>query len=104
MDVNEKASVKVTAKPSAAGKNAVFKSSNSAVASVSKKGVVTARKAGAANITVTVSSKDEVKSWDYHTGETQRCALGVFGVGAYFHFAFELAFASGRIEVNGDIT
>ena len=57
MDVNEKASVKVTAKPSAAGKNAVFKSSNSAVASVSKKGVVTARKAGAANITVTVSSK-----------------------------------------------
>lgn len=57
MDVNEKASVKVTTKPAAAGKSAVFKSSNSAVASVSKKGVITARKAGAANITVTVSSK-----------------------------------------------
>lgn len=57
MDVKDKASLRVTASPSAARKNAAFKSSDSSVASVSKKGVVTARKAGAANITVTVSSK-----------------------------------------------
>lgn len=55
MAVNEKAGVTVTAKPKAAAKNAAFKSSDSSVASVSKKGVVTAKKAGAANITVTIS-------------------------------------------------
>lgn len=57
MGINKKASLKVTANPTAARKNATFKSNNSSVASVSKKGVVTARKAGAATITVTITSK-----------------------------------------------
>lgn len=63
MAVNEKATVKVTSNVSAAAKAAVFQSNDKSVATVSKKGVITAKKAGAANITVTVSgSKYKTKN------------------------------------------
>lgn len=55
MTVGDKSTVKVTSKPAAAAKKVTYKSSDKSVAAVSKKGVITARKAGAANISVTVS-------------------------------------------------
>lgn len=55
MDAGKKATLKVTATPAAAAKSVTFRSNNKAVAAVTKKGVITAKKAGAANITVTVT-------------------------------------------------
>ncbi len=57
MTAEDKVTIKVTAKPTAAVKNVTFKSNDKSVVTVTKRGVVTAKKAGAANITVTVSGK-----------------------------------------------
>ncbi len=63
--VGTKATLKVTTNPGTAKKSVAFKSGNSAVAAVSKKGVVTAKKAGSAKITVTVTGKDDKKKSTY---------------------------------------
>ena len=57
MKTGGKKTLTVTAKPKAASKAVSFKSSKPSVASISKKGVLTAKSAGTAKITVTVSSK-----------------------------------------------
>ena len=57
----KKATIKVTVKPSKAKKSVKFKSSKKSVVSVSKKGKVTAKKAGTAKITVTVTGKNKKK-------------------------------------------
>lgn len=55
------ATVKVTVTPAKAKKKVTFKTSKKSVATVSKKGKVTAKKAGTAKITVTVTGKDKKK-------------------------------------------
>lgn len=52
-----KTTLKVSVKPAAAGKKLIYKSSNPSVATVSGKGVIKAKKAGTAKISVTVSGK-----------------------------------------------
>ena len=56
-----KKTLKVTVKPAAAKKSVAFKSNKKSVATVSKKGVITAKKAGTAKITVTVTGKNKKK-------------------------------------------
>ncbi len=63
--VGTKATLKVTTNPSSAKKSVAYKSSKKAVAAVSSKGVVTAKKAGSAKITVTVTGKDKKKKSTY---------------------------------------
>lgn len=55
--LGEKCKLLVTVKPSAAKKSVKYKSSNTKVVSVDKKGNLTAKKAGKATVTVTVSPK-----------------------------------------------
>lgn len=62
MKKGAKASLTITVKPAKAKKSVSFKSSKAAVASVTKKGKVTAKKAGTAKITVTVTGKDKKKT------------------------------------------
>lgn len=57
----KKATVKVSVTPIKAKKSIVFKSSNKKVATVSRKGVVTAKKAGIAKISVVVKGKNGKK-------------------------------------------
>ncbi|MBO4999132.1 MAG: Ig-like domain-containing protein [Lachnospira sp.] len=59
------ANLKVTVKPKAAKKTIAYKTSKKAVATVSRKGKVTAKKAGTAKITITVTGKDKkkMKTW-----------------------------------------
>lgn len=57
----KKATIKVTVKPAKAKKKVTFKSSKKSVATVTKKGKVTAKKAGTAKITVTVTGKNKKK-------------------------------------------
>lgn len=57
----KKATIKVTVTPAKAKKKVTFKSSKKSVATVSKKGKVTAKKAGTAKITVTVTGKNKKK-------------------------------------------
>ena len=61
----KKATLKVTVSPKKSKKSVVFKSSNKKVATVSKKGVITAKKKGTAKISVTVTGKDKKakKTW-----------------------------------------
>ena len=54
----KKATIKVTVNPSKAKKSVAFKTSSKKIAAVTKKGVVTAKAAGTAKITVTVKGKD----------------------------------------------
>ena len=61
----KKVTVKVNVTPKAAKKSVSFKSSKKDVALVTKKGVVTAKKAGTAKITVTVTGKDKKKVSSY---------------------------------------
>lgn len=56
-----KATIKVTVTPKKAKKSITFKSSSKKVATVSKKGVVNAKKTGTAKITVTVKGKNNKK-------------------------------------------
>lgn len=60
-----KATIKVSVSPKTAKKTVSFKSSDKKIATVSKKGVVTAKKKGTAKITVTVKGKDKKtkKTW-----------------------------------------
>ncbi len=58
-------SLKVSANPVKAKKSVSFKSSNKKVATVSKKGRVTAKKTGTAKITVTVKGKNGKKKTTY---------------------------------------
>lgn len=55
------ASLKVTVKPSKARKSVSYKSSNKKIATVSKKGKVTAKKTGTAKIKITVKGKNGKK-------------------------------------------
>lgn len=55
------ATVKVTVKPSSAKKSVTYKSSKKSVATVSKKGKITAKAAGSATITATVKGKNGKK-------------------------------------------
>lgn len=57
----KKATIKVTVSPKKAKKSVSFSSNKKKVATVSKKGVVTAKAAGTAKITVTVKGKDNKK-------------------------------------------
>ena len=59
------ASLKVSVNPSKAKKSVSFKSSNKKVATVSKKGKITAKKSGTAKITVTVKGKKGKKKTTY---------------------------------------
>lgn len=59
------ASLKVSVNPSKAKKSMSFKSSNKKVATVSKKGKITAKKSGTAKITVTVKGKKGKKKTTY---------------------------------------
>ena len=66
MKIGDKATLKVTTKPAAAAKGTVkYASSDKSVAAVTSKGKVTAKKAGAANITITISGKtyQAVSTW-----------------------------------------
>lgn len=109
MDVKDKATLKITANPTAAGKNAAFKSSDSSVASVSKKGVITARKAGAANITVTVSSKRyrTTSTWVtvYVRPEASKTPdTGTAGPGSSLHIKEQGIFSAGGTVITADGT
>ena len=55
------ATIKVTVKPSSAKKSVAFKSAKTKVATVTKKGKVTAKKVGTAKIKVTVTGKNKKK-------------------------------------------
>lgn len=59
------ASLKVSVNPSKAKKSVSFKSSNKKIATVSKKGKVTAKKTGTAKLTVTVKGKNGKKKTTY---------------------------------------
>lgn len=59
------ASLKVSVNPSKAKKSVSYKSSNKKIATVSKKGKVTAKKTGTAKITVTVKGKNGKKKTTY---------------------------------------
>ena len=59
------ASLKVSVNPSKAKKSVSFKSSNKKIATVSKKGKITAKKSGTAKITVTVKGKKGKKKTTY---------------------------------------
>ena len=61
LTVGKSLTVKTTVSPSSAKKSISYKSSNKKVATVSKKGKVTAKKAGTAKITVTVKGKNNKK-------------------------------------------
>ncbi len=67
MTAGDKVTIKVTAKPAAAVKNVTFKSNDKSVATVTKKGIVTVKKAGAANIIVTISGKGYKKKQAWMT-------------------------------------
>lgn len=62
MTAGQKKTIKVTVAPKTAKKNITFKSSKKKVATVTKKGVITARSAGKTTITVTVTGKDKKKT------------------------------------------
>ena len=61
----EKTSLKVIVKPAKAKKSVSFKSGKPAVVKVSSKGVITAKKAGTAKVTVTVRGKNRKKKTSY---------------------------------------
>ncbi len=65
LDKGKKATLKVIVTPKKAKKSITYKSSNKKVATVSKKGVVKAKKRGTAKITVTVKGKNKKskKTW-----------------------------------------
>lgn len=63
--VGKTATIKATVKPSAAKKSIAYKTSSKAIATVSKTGKVTAKKAGTAKITVTVTGKNKKKVSTY---------------------------------------
>ena len=65
LTVGDKASLKVMVKPAKAKKSVAFKSSRPAVAKVTSKGKITAKKAGTAKITVTVRGKNGKKKSTY---------------------------------------
>lgn len=65
LTVGDKAALKVTVKPAKAKKSISFKSSRTAVAKVTSKGKITAKKAGTAKITVTVRGKNGKKKTTY---------------------------------------
>lgn len=62
MTAGQKKTINVTVAPKTAKKNITFKSSKKKVATVTKKGVITARSAGKTTITVTVTGKDKKKT------------------------------------------
>ena len=61
----KKATIKVKVSPKSAKKSVTFKSKNKKIATVSKKGVVTAKKKGTTKISITVNGKDKKskKTW-----------------------------------------
>ena len=61
LEKGKNATIKVSVSPAKAKKSVSYKSSKKAIAKVSKKGKVTAVKAGTAKITVTVTGKDKKK-------------------------------------------
>lgn len=65
LTVGKTATLKVAVKPAKAKKSIAYKSSSPAVAKVSSKGKVTAKKAGTAKITVTVRGKNGKKKVTY---------------------------------------
>ena len=67
MYVGSSATIKVTVNPSSAKKSVAFKSSNTKVATVTKAGKVSAKKAGSAKITATVTGKNGKKTITYTT-------------------------------------
>ena len=65
LTVGKKATIKVTVSPAKAKKSVAFKTSNKKIATVTKKGVVAAKKKGTAKITVTVKGKDKKSKSTY---------------------------------------
>ena len=75
MYVGSSATIKVTVNPSSAKKSIAFKSSNTKVATVTKAGKVSAKKAGSAKITATVTGKNGKKKTAYTTIKVQNVAV-----------------------------